>query len=275
MGLDGPDTASDGPGRDDGPQNVFTAPANRTESRAYRTGWLVILAGLISGLLAFGLGELLYRHIQPARVPRDLMGTTIMVPTPETEAVAATKNGALAFGLLGLCLGASLGMAGGVARGSASFAVWGALFGALLSLPLGAGASLGLLPIFQDAQMDYPDHDLILALTEHSLVWGLLGALAGMAFAIGLGERRLLAPALIAGLAGAALGAIAFDLAGAMFFGLAETHKPISVTWLTRLMARLLVTLGTAAAVVLLVPTPKSHGTARQTPTEVPLPHES
>ena len=39
----------------------------------------------------------------------------------------------------------------------------------------------------------------------------------------------------MAGLAGAVLGAITFELIGATFFGLAETSHPISATRLTRL----------------------------------------
>jgi len=60
------------------------------------------------------------------------------------------------------------------------------------------------------------------------LIWGLLGASAGLAFAVGLGERRRLGRALIAGLVGAVLGAVAFEFIGAVFFTLAETEEPIS-----------------------------------------------
>jgi len=214
----------------------------------------VILGGLLAGLLAFGLGEPLYKVIPPELVPRDLMGTKIMVPSPETQSVAATKNAALAFGVLGLCLVGSLGIAGGLARRPASSPVRGGLVGAVLGLALGAGTPIGLLPLFLQAQQDYPEHDLILSLAAHALIWGLLGASAGLAFAIGLSQRQLCGQAFMAGLAGAVLGAITFELIGGTFFGLAETAKPISATWPTRLMARLFVTVGTATAVAMILP---------------------
>jgi hypothetical protein len=169
--------------------------------------------------------------------------------------VAATKNAALAFGVLGLCLAGSLGAAGGLARRPASSPTRGSLVGALLGLALGAGAPIGVLPFSMRAQLDYPEHDLILSLTAHALMWGLLGASAGLAFATGLGERRLIGSAVMAGCAGAVLGAITFELIGGMFFGLAETTHPISATPLTRLLARLLVTVGAATAVTMILPT--------------------
>ncbi|HKI21286.1 MAG TPA: hypothetical protein VKA15_25555, partial [Isosphaeraceae bacterium] len=209
--------------------------------------------------LAFGLGESLFKVIPPQRFPRDLMGTKIMLPTPETLGVAATQNAALAFGVLGLCLAGSLGVVGGLARRQGSSPTRGGLAGAVLGLALGAGAPLGLLPLFIRAQEDHPEHDLILSLLAHALIWGLLGASAGLAFAVGLGDRRQIGRVAVAGLAGAVLGAIVFELIGGTFFGLAETAKPISATWPTRLMARLLVTVGTAITMAVIVPS-KTNG---------------
>jgi hypothetical protein len=82
----------------------------------------------------------------------------------------------------------------------------------------------------------------------------LLGALAGLAFAVGLGERPLWVRALTAGFIGALVGAVAFELIGAVAFPGAKTDDPISRTWATRLMARLLVTAATAAALTLVLP---------------------
>ena len=88
----------------------------------------------------------------------------------------------------------------------------------------------------------------------HGLIWGLLGASAGLAFAVGLGEPRLCGKVLTAGFVGAVLGTVAFELIGGVAFPMAETGEPISETWATRLMARLLVTVGTALIVILLLP---------------------
>jgi hypothetical protein len=121
---------------------------------------------------------------------------------------------------------------------------------------LGAGLSLALLPWFIKARYDYFDYDLIISMTMHLLIWGLLGAAAGLAFSVGLGDARSGARSLVAGLAGAVVGAIAFELIGALFFSSANTNYPISETWPTRLLARLLVTVGAAVAVALLLPEP-------------------
>jgi hypothetical protein len=64
----------------------------------------------------------------------------------------------------------------------------------------------------------------------------------GLAFGLGLGaNRRRLARAAIGGLIGAALGAAVFELLGAVAFPLANTPRPLALTWTARLVARLLV----------------------------------
>jgi hypothetical protein len=261
------------PADETNPQDKFVAGGQNPGSRTRSIGWLAIFGGVVSGLLAFALGELLHQRIPTELVPRDLMGTKIMVPSPETLNVAATKNAALAFGALGLCLAGSLGIVGGLARRQGSSLLRGGLVGVVLGLAVGAGASLGLIPLSLEAQLDYPELDLILSLTTHAAIWGLLGASAGLALATGFGEKRLIVPAFMAGLAGGILGAVVFELIGGTFFGLAETGKPISATWLTRVLARLLVSLGTAIGVVTVLPKePEVRETARQTePDTVPL----
>jgi hypothetical protein len=100
----------------------------------------------------------------------------------------------------------------------------------------------------------YPHSDLVITIFTHGAIWGLLGAVDGLAFAVGLGERNLWVRALAAGFVGALVGAFAFDLIGVFAFPTAKTDDPISRTWVTRLMARLLVTLATAAALSLVAP---------------------
>jgi hypothetical protein len=204
-------------------------------------------------LLAFGVGEMVYDLIPAGTVTQHALGLTKVSRTVATETVAAARNGALAYGVLGLFLGGSLGLAGGLARRSSIGATAGGL-GAVLGFAAGAGTSLALLPFCIASRFRYPDNDLAISFVMHGAIWGLVGALAGLAFAVGLGERRLWVRALIAGFAGALVGAIAFDLIGAVAFPGAMTDDPISRTWVTRLMARLLVTVATAAAVGLVLP---------------------
>jgi hypothetical protein len=94
-----------------------------------------------------------------------------------------------------------------------------------------------------------------------------VGASAGLALAVGLGERHVAGHAVMAGLLGAVLGSIAFDMIGAAAFTNARTFQPISDTWPTRLLARLLVTIGTDAAVAVSLPGPRATVTHRETNT--------
>jgi hypothetical protein len=142
----------------------------------------------------------------------------------------------------------------------------------VLGLALGAGLSLSLLPWFLKARFADTEHDIVISLAMHGVIWGMLGAAGGLAFAIGLRDRRLPGRALIAGLAGGALGAAAFELLGAAFFTADRTGEAISESWPTRLMARLLVTLGTATLVALLLAEPQEEVVANQGKATVPPP---
>jgi hypothetical protein len=232
-------------------------PAAISEGAATRLGqarWLVAVCGLVAGLVAFGVGEAIYKVIPPASVEQNISGNKVMLPDRDTNIVASTKNGALAFGVLGLCLGGFLGMAGGQARRSTPASLTAGLLGSALGFVLGGGLSLALLPSLLRARYYYSEYDIAISLAMHALIWGLLGAFAGLAFAVGLGERRLVGRAFTAGLVGAVLGAVVYELIGAVFFPAADTDEPISESWPTRLLARLLVAGGTAAALVLLRP---------------------
>jgi hypothetical protein len=220
-------------------------------------GRLPIFAGaLLAGLVAFGIGESIYRIVPAKKVLQSVRMTSakVMLPTPATENAAAARNGALAFGVLGLFLGCSLGIAGGLARKSPAAATRAGLFGTIAGAIVGAGLSLGLLPVFLAQQDRYSEDELVVLLVSlvmHAVIWGSLGASAGLAFAVGLGEPSRGIRAAIAGFLGAVLGTVAFELAGGLLFPLAATHQPISETWPTRLLARLLVALGSASALVL------------------------
>jgi hypothetical protein len=141
-----------------------------------------------------------------------------------------------------------------MARRSKSGAVTGGLFGMICCAALGAGVSLALLPKSLQAQYGESVDDLLMSLIMHGLIWGLVGAAAGTALAVGLGERRRIPQFLTAGLIGAVVGAAAFDLIGATCWIDAGSTDAISYTWPTRLLARLLVTIGTATALVITLP---------------------
>ncbi len=168
---------------------------------------------------------------------------------------AITRSAALAFGVLGLCLGGTLGIAGGLTRRSMPAAAAAGVLGLFLGAILGAVATLVSVPRSIEIRSQYPNNDLIIGIIIHCGIWGPLAAVAGLAFAVGLGDRRLIGRAIASGFAGAIAGALAFDLIGAFAFPLARTDFPISLTGTSRLLARLLVGFGTAAAIAWLVPT--------------------
>jgi hypothetical protein len=223
-----------------------------------RARWLVALGGLVAGLAAFGIGEATYKRIPARQVMLNTMGTIAPAITSETQSEADVRNAALAFAVLGACLGGCLGLAGGLARRSGLATAAAGLLGLLLGAGLAVGVSLGSLKAFAEARMTYSEYDLPLSMLMHGLIWGLSGAAAGLAFAVGRGGWRRLAPATAAGFAGAVLGAIASDLIGAFAFPMADTGDPVSTTWASRLVARLLVALATAAGVILILPSPRS-----------------
>ncbi len=225
-----------------------------TADRLNRARWLVALAGLVAGLAAFGIGEATYKIIPARRIMLNTMGTIAPAVTAEHQTAADVRNAALAFAVLGGCLGGCLGLAGGLARRSGGAAAAAGLLGLLLAAGLAGGVSLGTLKTFGDARVIYSDYDMPLSMAMHGLIWGLSGAAAGLAFGVGMGRRRLLATAPAAGFAGAVLGAIAFDLIGAGLFPMADTGDPVSITWASRLTARLLVALATAAVIILVLP---------------------
>ena len=272
MSTNEPDVAPEGPGARESPRAEPGSGPVKAWPWFGRTRRLAVIGGLLAGLLAFAIGEAIYEMIPAEKVQQDLMGTKIWTANRATSTEAARRNGALTFGVLGLCLGTCLGMAGGLARRSPSGAVTGALLGAVLGLALGAGVSWASISWFIMTRMDHIDYDLIISLMMHGLIWSLLGASAGLAFAVGLGEPWLCGRCLTAGFAGAVLGTVAFELIGAVAFPMAETDEPISETWATRLMARLLVTVGTALIVILLLPEPKPLADAHQPADPAPQP---
>lgn len=238
------------------PAEEQAVASHEAEDRVSRARWLAALGGLVAGLASFGIGEALYQWIPAQEFTSITMGVTVRSVTGATLAVAAMRNAALAFGVLGLCLGGCLGIAGGLARRAAGEAGAAGLLGSILGAALGGGAAFATLLYLLNLQIMYPNYEVLISIAMHGLPWGLAGASAGLAFAVGLGQWRLLGLATTAGFVGAVLGAIAFDFIGAGFFPLAGTGDPISSTWPTRLLARFLVTVATAVAVMLILPGP-------------------
>ena len=226
---------------------------------------LIMVSGIVAGLAAFAIGEATSELIPPDNVKFDFFGAARAQITRDTPRVV-TRMAALAFGVLGVSLGGCLGIAGGLARRSTSGCVSGGLSGAVLGGVLGAVGALGLLPGSMEMRIQHPNNDLVIGILLHGMIWGPLGAVSGLAFAIGLGQPRLAVRAAVAGLVGAVAGSVAFDLIGGFAFPLAKTDSAISLTWPSRLFARLMVGALTAAVVALLLPATRTTTGALQEP---------
>jgi hypothetical protein len=211
-------------------------------------------AGVVAGLAAWLGGEACVTAFRPPLHAVRSKTVVLNVADRREAAVADAKNAGLAFALLGGVFGAAMGAAGGLARRCARSAAGAAILGLVLGVSAAALLSLAVLPRYNAYKARYPDaasSDLFLPLLVHAAVWSAIGAAGGVALASGLGVRRLL-PALAAGgLLGAALGAVGYEITGALLFPAAGTARFVSATWQTRLLARLAVTVPAAAGAVL------------------------
>jgi hypothetical protein len=158
---------------------------------------------------------------------------------------AIIKNGVVAGAELGALMGVAMGFAGGLSRQSVGAAWRAALIGLVLGAALGAVASLAFIPLYFVAKRfsATAEPDLSVAMLLHAGIWMSVGAAAGMAFALGLGERRRAGRAVLGGLLGALVGTLLYDVIGAAYFPLDGTSDPIAQTWYTRSLARLIVPL--------------------------------
>jgi hypothetical protein len=234
--------------------NPPSAHATSPPSRS-RVLWLLILgAGLIGGLAAWGAGELtygLYRWddandiIRDHRAELSKMGPYqknefIALKMIEERTRAESRNTALALGVLGALLGVSLGLAGGLAAGSTLACVQGGAFGVVL------GAAAGLLLPFFEVPLFYkynsPLTGLTVSLATHAGLLLPLGAAAGLALGIGLGRRQALVGSVLGAVLGACVAVLVFEIVAALEFPLDQEPAPIP----PHRVARLLIHLGLA-----------------------------
>jgi hypothetical protein len=210
-----------------------------------------LAAGLVAGLAAWLIGEQSLHLFTPARVWRTgkVDAVSRLKPTIATVRAADTKNAALAFSILGASLALALGGAGGFAQRSSRQALTAGLAGLVFGGALVPAVTLTALPLYYRAKdLDRSQDDLVLSLGTHVGIWSMVGVGGGLALGLGLGGRGRLVSALGGGLVGAALGTVVFEFLGAVAFPIeAYTAEPISNTPGSRLLARLLVAIGTSA----------------------------
>ena len=230
-----------------------------TTSNPSPDGWrlastraLIAASALVAAFASFGIGEATHRWFRPELILQSVIGSAkAMLPTLETDYAATTRNAAVAFGALGACLAGALGVAGGCSRRSVKGAVVGGVGGLLLGGLLGAGISLAVIPPLLRVRYVYSEYDMIVGFVIHGVPWGVIGGAGGAAFSLGRGDARSLGRLVLAGVFGALIGSIAFDIVGGLLFASAEVENPISETRTTRFLARLMVGMGTALGLML------------------------
>jgi len=223
--------------------------------RADRLAIWALGAGLVAGAVAWLVGEATVQTFRPKMVTMDTpVGRMTAAPAEEVKRTDV-MNAALAFAVQGACLGLALGLAGGLARGSARAGAAAGLAGTILGGALALGASLAMQPVYySNLQLDQVDQGLGMPMLVHGVIWGAAGLAAGFAFGLGLGGGRTsIARAAAGGMLGALLAALLFEATGAIAFPMAATTRPLSLTPGSRLMAKLMVSMLSAAGVVALV----------------------
>jgi hypothetical protein len=224
-------------------------PGRAGPGRAYG---LALAAGAVGGVVAWLGGEAIHGWFEAPLFdsfnPRSReMGGLVRT--------AAIREGLLGFGMLGAALGLALGLAGGLVRRSVRAALGAGGLGLALAAAAGAGAAAGLVPYFL-VHVNRDADDLLLPLLIHAGIWAPIGAAAGLAYGGGFGGRRGALSALLGGLLGALIGTLVFEVVAPFAFPLAKTGEPISVTPGSRLFARLVIALFTAAGAVLATQAP-------------------
>jgi hypothetical protein len=214
-----------------------------------------LAAGLVAGAAAWLVGEATVQIFRPTMVMTDTPAGRMLGASAQELTLTDMKNAALAFTVQGACLGLALGLAGGLARGSARSGAAAGLTGAVLGGALALVASAALQPVYyRNVQLDQIEQGLTVPMLVHGGIWGAAGLAGGLAFGIGLGRgRSSIARAAVGGLIGVMLAAFVFEATAAMAFPKAATTRPLSLTPGSRLMAKMLASLLSAAGIAALL----------------------
>lgn len=234
---DGETTSADTRPDPDAPRqsDPGTGPTNPLGKIA---AWSLSLS-LLFGTGAWLLGEALLHTFRPPTRMVSVMGTMMDMPTFPDRVDAERKNATLAYAVCGGMLGLGAGLAGGLARRSTPRALAASALGATLGMASGGLSAVAVLPVYFQRQADAQEElsrELMTPLIVHAGFGLAVGAAAGAALAIGLGESRKIAPAAVGGLMGGALGAFLYEVLAASLFPDGRTTQPLAEFWGARLV---------------------------------------
>jgi hypothetical protein len=213
-------------------------------------------AGAVAALVSWLLIETTLNTFKPKDTAIQRGGSTFLFPGAQERAATMTRNAELAMGLTGATLGLLLGLAGGLARPSARAGAVAAFLGMVLGAAAGAGAALAAVPLASHIHLLDPGNmstEMASSLVVHGLPWAAVGAVGGLAFAIGLSGRARAGRALLGGLLGAVAGTFLYEIIGALALPATKTIEPVATTWGMRLLSQVLAVIPSAAVVAALV----------------------
>jgi hypothetical protein len=235
-------------------------PASRetpglTDSRALARWIAIVLLATLAGLAAWLGGEATYQHFKPSE---ESSSQRFEFSALNRElSLSSTRNSAVAYGLLGACIGLCLGLAPDRPRRGLAGRFAAMLLGAIAGAAAGVIGSYLVIPLHFEYK-DPSGGDIGQSVLVHGAIWGLVGLGAGMAF--GLSRPR---PAIrdvlrtaAGGLIGALVGTLVYELIGGLAFPLARTTDAISISPSTRLIACLAVSLGAIIGALAARPSP-------------------
>jgi hypothetical protein len=214
---------------------------------------IALVAGVAAGLLSFTGGEFAYGAFRPRLFKVDGPGMVSMQPSVESQHAADLKNAALAFAVLGCVTALAMGIAGGVAGrsfGRGTMVGLGAQAGGSL---VGSLAALVLLPLVSH-RFGEGTNDVVWRLVIHTAILSAIGAVGGLAFAIGMGCRRSLVRAVTATSVAAFLAAALIRLFDVCFSAHSAQVDLVARSSILRFVAMfvpsLLIAVGAATAIV-------------------------
>jgi hypothetical protein len=150
----------------------------------------------------------------------------------------------------------TLGFVGGLSCGSFARARASAAVGAVVAGLAGAAIAFAAIPLFFRF-LDPESGGLLLLFLTHGAIFAGIGATAGLALGLGVGDRSSLSRAAFGGLLGGLLGTFIFDSALSLMFPLMRTFQPIPDEPAPRWIAHLCVAIFVAFSAALAVGSPR------------------
>jgi hypothetical protein len=217
--------------------------AQRTGGLASRGQmWAIVLAsGAAAAVVSWLAGELAHGAFKPRLFLVTSMGVSALEPSRESQRAADVKNSTFVFAILGGVTGLAMGLAGGLAVRSPARSLKVGLGALGVGALVGALASLALVPLFFRELI--PDtNDLLSPILIHGGIWTAIGAVGGIAFAIGMGKSmRRFADAIAGACFGAVLATIIYHALAAAVFPAAKSTDALANTAMVRFLAMSLV----------------------------------